>query len=88
MNSNGNGDLTVDAYDSNGNKLGTAEVKPDGSFEITLSRAYSGIVVLKSYDKNPKRENHAIDTRRQFESRRYAQGRRHTQYRRHQQQQN
>lgn len=57
VNSNGNGDLTVDAYDSNGNKLGTAEVKPDGSFEITLSRAYSGIVVLKSYDKNPNDQN-------------------------------
>lgn len=57
VNSNGNGDLTVDAYDSNGNKLGTAEVKPDGSFEIALSRAYSGIVVLKSYDKNPNDQN-------------------------------
>jgi hypothetical protein len=50
--SNGNGDLTVDAYDSSGNKLGTAVVNADGTFEITLNRAYSGIVVLKTYDKD------------------------------------
>ena len=52
VNSNGNGDLTVDAYDNNGNKLGTASVKSDGSFEITLNRAYSGVIVLKAYDKD------------------------------------
>ena len=37
---------------SSGNKLGTAVVNADGTFEITLNRAYSGIVVLKTYDKD------------------------------------
>jgi len=49
---NGNGDLVIDAYDRQGRKIGNAVVNADGSFEIKLSQAYQGLVVLKAYDKS------------------------------------
>ncbi|NBX62735.1 MAG: hypothetical protein EBT67_10060, partial [Betaproteobacteria bacterium] len=50
--SNGNGDLTVDAFDDQGHKIGTAVANNDGTFSITLTQNYTGVVVLKAYDKN------------------------------------
>jgi len=43
--------LKVQAFDSSGKSLGIADVKADGSYELTLTdAAYTGALVLKVYD--------------------------------------
>ncbi len=43
-------ELTVEIYDDKGNLIGTAPLKFDGSFEVTLSTNYSGNVLVKIKD--------------------------------------
>ncbi|PIT71438.1 hypothetical protein, partial [Limnohabitans sp. JirII-31] len=50
--STGNGDLTVEAFDSSGNSLGSTKVASDGTYSLTLNSSYRGAIVLKAYDAN------------------------------------
>jgi hypothetical protein len=54
---NGNGDLTVEAFDAIGTSLGKAKVNKDGSYELTLTKSYKGMLVLKVYDANTSNTN-------------------------------
>lgn len=50
--STGNGDLTVEAFDSSGKSLGSTKVASDGTYSLTLNSSYRGAVVVKAYDIN------------------------------------
>jgi len=54
---NGNGDLTVEAFDATGTSLGKAKVNKDGSYELTLNKSHKGMLVLKVYDANTSNTN-------------------------------
>lgn len=44
--------LSIYAYDNQGKALGSARVKADGSYDLLLSREYTGYVLLKAVDAN------------------------------------
>ena len=44
--------LKVSVYDANGNQLGTTSVGNDGSYTVTITRDYSGLILIRVVDEN------------------------------------
>ena len=44
--------LEVSAYDANGNLLGTTSVGDDGRYTLTITRSYSGLILIRVADTN------------------------------------
>ncbi len=45
--------LTVTVYAADGTELGTTKVNDDGTYTVTITRAYAGLILIKVIDTNP-----------------------------------